>query len=79
MEVRLLTSIFEKGERTLPKNYRPVCMLACTRKIIEAAIAEKIAKILPIFSRKFGFQKGLSPAITLTDVNMDCERGVTTE
>lgn len=44
-------------------------MLSCTRKVIEAAIAGKIARFLPRCSRKVGFKKELSPEITLTDVD----------
>lgn len=65
----LLTPIFKKGERVLPQNYITFCMLSCTGKVIEAAIAELIARSLPIFGRHLGFQKGLSPTITLLDVD----------
>lgn len=55
----LLTPIFKKGERALPQNYRPICMLSCARKVIETAIAERIARNMPIFGRQFGFQRVL--------------------
>lgn len=50
-------------------------MLSCIRKIIEAAIAERISKSLSIFGRKFGFQKYLSPIMTLLDVDAVVKEG----
>lgn len=64
----LLTPIYKKGDRTKPQNYRQVCMLACPRKILKTAVKSKIAKKLSVFVRQFGFQNGISPAITLTEV-----------
>lgn len=71
----LLTPIYKKGDRSQPHNYRPVCMLSCTRKVIEATIAEKVAKQIPILGRQLGFQRGLSPAIKLTDVDATVSNG----
>lgn len=65
----LLTSIYKKGNKSQPQNYRPTCMLACSMKIIEASIAARRVKQLPICGLQFGFQKGLSSAITLTEVD----------
>lgn len=65
----LLAPIYKKGDRVQPENYRPVCMISCARKIVETAIAEAIAKKLKVCGRQFGFEKGLSPSITLKDVD----------
>lgn len=71
----LLMPICKKGDPSESKNYRPVCMLSCLRKIIKAAIAERISKVLKLFGRNFGFQKGLSPKITLLDVDAVLKEG----
>lgn len=44
-------------------------MLSCVRKVIEAAMARRLARSVPINPRQFGFQRGLSSMITLVDVN----------
>lgn len=43
-------------------------MLSCARNVVEAAIAESIAKRLKVCGRQFGFHNGMSSPITLTDV-----------
>lgn len=65
----LLTPIYIKDEVHVPPNQRPVFMLSCMRKVIEASLAEKVAKLLEISSRQFGFQNFLSPTVTLLDVD----------
>lgn len=65
----LLTPIYKKGENSTPANRRPVCMLSCVRKIVETALAGRITKKIEVHNRKFGFQKGLSPKVTLVDVD----------
>lgn len=57
----LLTPIYKKGEVNIPENDRPVCMLSCMRNVVEAALAEKVAKQLDVKSRHYGFSKGISP------------------
>lgn len=64
-----LTPIYKKGYRSEPKNHRTVCMISCLRKMIVAVISEKILENLNIFGRKYGFQRSLSPSITLMDVD----------
>lgn len=59
----------------LPQNYRPFCMLSCARKVIETVNAEQIARILPIFGRQFGFQRGFSPPITLMELDSIVKEG----
>lgn len=71
----LLIPIYKKGEREKPQNYRPVCMLSSARKVLETPSEGTMAKKLTICGRQFGFQKGLSPKITLTDVDTVVRRG----
>lgn len=61
----LLTPVYKKGEQDKPQNYRPLCMLSCTRKVIEKSIAGHLSRKLELFGMQFGFQKGLSPMVTL--------------
>lgn len=49
----LLSPVYKKGERQLPQNYRPLCMLSCTMKVIEAEIAEKLCRKIPIIGLQF--------------------------
>lgn len=60
-----LNPIYKKGEVRIPANHRPLCMLSSMRKIVEAALADKIGKRMEVNSCQFGFQKGLSPTVTL--------------
>lgn len=50
-------------------------MFACPRKVLQTALATKIATKLLICGRQFGFQKGMSPAITLTEVDTLIRKG----
>lgn len=43
-------------------------MLYCTRKIIETEILGHLSRKLELYGRKYGFQSGLSPTVTLIDV-----------
>lgn len=43
-KVGLLTPIFKKGNPEVPMNPRPLCILSCIRKIIEAVITYRILK-----------------------------------
>lgn len=71
----LLTPIHKKFSTIEPKNYQPLCMRSCLRKVFEAAIAEKVAKELNVYVRKFGFQRHFSPKITLLDENSAVRNG----
>lgn len=65
----LLTPIYKKGDRSRSHSYHPACMISCRRKVVEATIADKVAKKIPILRRQVCFQRGLSSAITLADVD----------
>lgn len=65
----LITPIFKKGDEVVPENYRPVRMLSHARNIIEGAMGDAILRTTDFNAMQLGFQNGLSPIITLTDVN----------
>lgn len=67
--IGLMTPIYEKGDKGLAQNYRPLCMLSVVRKLLEAAITRRITRDVQINPRQFGFQRGLSSLKTLVDVN----------
>lgn len=69
-KVGLLTQVHKKGNEPRPIKYRPVCMLSHTRKIIEGALGNALLRETKLFPRKFGFQRGISPQMTLTDVDI---------
>lgn len=48
----LMAPFFKKGDNGLPQNYKSLCMLPYTRKVIEAAIAKRMAKMVPIHTRQ---------------------------
>lgn len=67
-KVGVLTPQYKKGDTSLTVNYRPLCMLSHLRKTIEAAIAGRILRTFKVYCRQFGFQKGISSVVLLTDV-----------
>lgn len=71
----LITPIYKKGDAAQPQNYHSVYMLSRVRKILEAVITAQISKKLVVFERQYGFQSGLSTAITLMDVDAVVKRG----
>lgn len=74
-EKGLLTLIYKKVEINTPANHRPVYILSRMRKIVEATIEEELAKKLEVNSRQFCFQKGLSPTVTLLDMDATVKCG----
>lgn len=44
--VGLRTQIYKKGDPCISVKYLPICMFSCPRKVLEAALAEKILKTL---------------------------------
>lgn len=67
--------MLKKGDKSSAQNYRPLCMLSCMRKLIEIAMATRLASSIQVHGRQFGFQKGLSPISTLIDVNALIKEG----
>lgn len=59
--VVLLSPIYKKGDPCIPINYRPIFILSCIRKVVEAALAERILKIQKIRGRQYGFRKDCQP------------------
>lgn len=71
----LITTIQKEGVTREPKNYRPLWILSCIRKISEAAVAESISERLNIYGRQYGFQRGLSATSTLLEVDVVVKGG----
>lgn len=44
-------------------------MLLCVHKVIESVLANQVATMLDVYGQQFGFQRGLSPVITLSYVD----------
>lgn len=63
------TPVYRKGDDSLAQNYRPLCMISCARKVIEAVIAREVAKNVSIYARQYGFKARISTILTLIVVN----------
>ena len=63
LKIAKVTSIFKRGQRNDPNNYRPVSVLSPFNKIFELVIKNRLLKLWKkynIFSpTQFGFRKGL--------------------
>ena len=61
-----VTPVHKKNSRSLPKNYRPISLLAILSKVMERIIADSIVPFFDqhslITNRQYGFRKGRSAA-----------------
>ena len=67
-----ISSIFKKGKKTLPQNYRPVSLTSVVCKIMESIIRDAVVKHMTdnnLFSQyQFGFISGRSTVLQLLHV-----------
>lgn len=64
-----LIPLFKKGDQSLGKNYRPLCMLSHARKIIESAITIKVERHITTDKDQYGFQKDINILQAAIEVN----------
>lgn len=71
-----VTPIYKKGDKSLPKNYRPISLTCISCKIMEHIVLSSISKYFCnndiITSYQHGFRKGfstLTPVINVLDNN----------
>ena len=71
-----IVSIFKKGNRDDPSNYRPISLFTCFSKIVEKLIHKRLVSFLNkhkvIQKHQYGFQSNVSTNHALIDVVSDC-------
>ena len=64
MEIAKVIPLFKNGDTENITNYRPISVLPCFSKVLELIMYHRLHKHLcedkSIYSKQFGFQKGLS-------------------
>jgi len=65
-----VTPIFKRGSRSSPNNYRPVVLMSCLGKVLEAAVRSKFVEHLSLIlpENMFGFQAGKSTGDALVAI-----------
>lgn len=66
----------KKGAQDDPANYRPVCLISHTRKVIEGAILPIVIERSTHMREKFGFQVGISVQNAILKVQHNAEQGL---
>ena len=78
MKISKVISLFKKGEKHNPGNYRPISLLSCFNKILEKIVCKQLTKYLELknilFTFQFGFRKGYSTSLALTETTDSIRR-----
>ena len=70
-----LIPMFKKGDPSDPHNYRPICLLSVTRKIIERALALAMNHSFTPHQAQMGFQNHMGTDMALAHMNRAARNG----
>ena len=70
-----LIPLFKKGDPSDPRNYRPICLLSVTRKIIERALALAMNDSFTPHQAQMGFQNHMGTDMAPAEMNRAARNG----
>ena len=69
MKIAKVIALFKKGEKFLPKNYRPISLLSMFNKIFEKLLCKQLVSFIErnkiLYNYQFGFRKLYSTTMAL--------------
>lgn len=75
--VGTMIPLYKRGPTEMPKSYRPICLLSCTRKVIEKRIERRMRREVTPIAMQTGFQTsvGVEMALAQTVCTIQSKKG----